>query len=141
MPSEVLTVGRAGVDILPLQTGVGLAEGSSGAEAGRRYSGLRTLPLKPDGAPALSTASEALISSADGGTFAPPSARTERSSLSARYGPKENVPVESSGAGASSRQVDNHCLPGTVGTLGKIVTVVDANPYGRQRHRLVHHLR
>ncbi|WOX15467.1 5-deoxy-glucuronate isomerase [Streptomyces sp. N50] len=56
---------------------------------------------------------EALISSADGGTFALPSARTERSSLSARYGPKERVPVEFRGAGACSRQVNNYCLPGT----------------------------
>ncbi|MDX2524853.1 5-deoxy-glucuronate isomerase [Streptomyces europaeiscabiei] len=57
--------------------------------------------------------SEALIGSADGGTFALPAARTERSSLSARYGPKENVPVELRGAGACSRQVNNYCLPGT----------------------------
>ncbi|WP_405826069.1 5-deoxy-glucuronate isomerase [Streptomyces sp. NBC_01390] len=57
--------------------------------------------------------SEALISSAQGGLFALPSARTERSSLSARYGPKEDVPVELRGAGACSRQVNNSCLPGT----------------------------
>ncbi|MFJ9353121.1 5-deoxy-glucuronate isomerase [Streptomyces mirabilis] len=57
--------------------------------------------------------SEALISSAQGGLFALPSARTERSSLSARYGPKEDVPVELRGAGACSRQVNNYCLPGT----------------------------
>ena len=61
----------------------------------------------------LPAESEALISSASGGTFALPSARTERSSLSARYGPKENVPVELRGAGACSRQVNNYCLPGT----------------------------
>ncbi|MDF2265129.1 5-deoxy-glucuronate isomerase [Streptomyces coacervatus] len=57
--------------------------------------------------------SEALISSAAGGRFALPSARTGRSSLSARYGSKENVPVELRGAGACSRQVNNYCLPGT----------------------------
>ncbi|MEU3342915.1 5-deoxy-glucuronate isomerase [Streptomyces sp. NPDC006668] len=57
--------------------------------------------------------SEALISSAYGGTFALPSARIGRSSLSARYGAKENVPVELRGAGACSRQVNNYCLPGT----------------------------
>jgi 5-deoxy-glucuronate isomerase len=56
---------------------------------------------------------EALISSAQGGLFALPSARTERSSLSARYGRKEDVPVELRGAGACSRQVNNYCLPGT----------------------------
>ncbi|MBW8795225.1 MAG: 5-deoxy-glucuronate isomerase [Streptomyces sp.] len=49
--------------------------------------------------------SAALISSAQGGLFALPSARTERSSLSARYGPKEAVPVELRGAGACSRHV------------------------------------
>ncbi|GKQ41516.1 5-deoxy-glucuronate isomerase [Streptomyces sp. A012304] len=57
--------------------------------------------------------SEATLSSASGGTFALPSARTERSSLSARYGRKEDVPVELRGAGACSRQVNNYCLPGT----------------------------
>ncbi|MES5824028.1 5-deoxy-glucuronate isomerase [Streptomyces sp. RG80] len=57
--------------------------------------------------------SEALISSAAGGRFALPTARTGRSSLSARYGPKEGVPIELRGAGACSRQVNNYCLPGT----------------------------
>ncbi|MDX3617309.1 5-deoxy-glucuronate isomerase [Streptomyces europaeiscabiei] len=57
--------------------------------------------------------SEAVISSATGGRFALPTARTGRSSLSARYGPKAGVPVELRGAGACSRQVNNYCLPGT----------------------------
>jgi 5-deoxy-glucuronate isomerase len=57
--------------------------------------------------------SEALISSADGGRFALPSARTERGGLPARYGRKADVPVELRGAGACSRQVNNYCLPGT----------------------------
>ncbi|MFH0180882.1 5-deoxy-glucuronate isomerase [Streptomyces cacaoi] len=57
--------------------------------------------------------SEALISSAHGGRFALPSARTGRGGLPARYGRKEDVPVELRGAGACSRQVNNYCLPGT----------------------------
>ncbi|MEV5845866.1 5-deoxy-glucuronate isomerase [Streptomyces sp. NPDC051985] len=57
--------------------------------------------------------SEALISSAAGGRFALPSARTEQGGHSARYGRKEDVPVELRGAGACSRQVNNYCLPGT----------------------------
>jgi 5-deoxy-glucuronate isomerase len=57
--------------------------------------------------------SEALISSSSGGTFALPSARTGRGGLPARYGRKEDVPVELRGAGACSRQVNNYCLPGT----------------------------
>jgi 5-deoxy-glucuronate isomerase len=57
--------------------------------------------------------SEALISSRHGGTFALPSARTERGGLPARYGRKEDMPVELRGAGACSRQVNNYCLPGT----------------------------
>ncbi|BBC29453.1 putative Myo-inositol catabolism IolB protein [Streptomyces graminofaciens] len=57
--------------------------------------------------------SEALISSAAGGRFALPSARTERGGQPARYGRKEDVPVELRGAGACSRQVNNYCLPGT----------------------------
>jgi 5-deoxy-glucuronate isomerase len=57
--------------------------------------------------------SQAVISSAGGGTYALPSARTERGGHSARYGRKEDVPVELRGAGACSRQVNNYCLPGT----------------------------
>ncbi|MFG3294535.1 5-deoxy-glucuronate isomerase [Streptomyces sp. NPDC048179] len=57
--------------------------------------------------------SQALISSAAGGRFALPSARTEQGGHSARYGRKEDVPVELRGAGACSRQVNNYCLPGT----------------------------
>ncbi|WP_326731537.1 5-deoxy-glucuronate isomerase [Streptomyces phaeochromogenes] len=57
--------------------------------------------------------SEALISSAQGGLFALPSARAERGGHSARYGCKEDVPVELRGAGNCSRQVNNYCLPGT----------------------------
>ncbi|MFM9370134.1 5-deoxy-glucuronate isomerase [Streptomyces sp. Da 82-17] len=56
---------------------------------------------------------EALLRSASGGTFALPSARTGGPAQPARYGPKENVPVELRGAGACSRQVNNYCLPGT----------------------------
>ncbi|MGW3728847.1 5-deoxy-glucuronate isomerase [Streptomyces sp. NPDC000851] len=61
----------------------------------------------------LPRASEALISSASGGRFALPSARTERGGLPARYGRKEDVPVELRGADACSRQVNNYCLPDT----------------------------
>ncbi|MET9358648.1 5-deoxy-glucuronate isomerase [Streptomyces sp. NPDC006617] len=56
---------------------------------------------------------DALISSAGGGRYALPSARAERGGLPARYGRKEDVPVELRGAGACSRQVNNYCLPGT----------------------------
>lgn len=61
----------------------------------------------------LPSESEALISSAQGGLFALPNARTGQGSLPARYGRKEDVPVELRGAGACSRQVNNYCLPGT----------------------------
>ncbi|MFG2969169.1 5-deoxy-glucuronate isomerase [Streptomyces sp. NPDC048288] len=61
----------------------------------------------------LPRASQALISSAAGGRFALPSARTGQGGHSARYGRKEDVPVELRGAGACSRQVNNYCLPGT----------------------------
>ncbi|MFD8816550.1 5-deoxy-glucuronate isomerase, partial [Streptomyces sp. NPDC059627] len=57
--------------------------------------------------------SAAVIRSAAGGRFALPSARTEQGGHSARYGRKEDVPVELRGAGACSRQVNNYCLPGT----------------------------
>ncbi|UNZ20882.1 5-deoxy-glucuronate isomerase [Streptomyces sp. 891-h] len=57
--------------------------------------------------------SEAVLNSASGGRFALPCARTERGGLPARYGRKEEVPVELRGAGNCSRQVNNYCLPGT----------------------------
>ncbi|MEV2276022.1 5-deoxy-glucuronate isomerase [Nocardiopsis sp. NPDC049922] len=54
----------------------------------------------------------ATITSTRGGRFALPSARCERR-LPARYGAAEDVPVELRGAGQSSRQVNNFCVPGT----------------------------
>ncbi|MEU8654676.1 5-deoxy-glucuronate isomerase [Streptomyces sp. NPDC048737] len=61
----------------------------------------------------LPRASEALVGSTSGGTFALPFARAERNDFPARYGRAEDVPVELRGAGACSRQVNNYCLPGT----------------------------
>lgn len=52
------------------------------------------------------------VTSADGGRFALPAARATRR-LPARYGPAEGVSVELRGAGQSSRQVNNFCMPGT----------------------------
>jgi 5-deoxy-glucuronate isomerase len=51
------------------------------------------------------------ISSEAGGRFALPAARCQRR-LTARYGPAEGVSVELRGAGQSSRQVNNFCMPG-----------------------------
>jgi 5-deoxy-glucuronate isomerase len=50
------------------------------------------------------------VTSADGGTFAIPSARCANK-LPPRYGPAEEVPVELRGAGQASRQVNNFCSP------------------------------
>ncbi|MET9994501.1 5-deoxy-glucuronate isomerase [Streptomyces mutabilis] len=61
----------------------------------------------------LPRGTRAHVSSASGGTFALPNARTGGGGLPARYGRKEDVPVELRGAGACSRQVNNYCLPGT----------------------------
>ena len=61
----------------------------------------------------LPSQASAVIRSAAGGRFALPSARTAHSGGGARYGPREDVPVELRGAGACSRQVNNYCLPGT----------------------------
>lgn len=52
----------------------------------------------------------ALVTSAVGGRFALPAARTGRS-LPFRYGPAADVPVEMRGAGSCSRQVNNFCTP------------------------------
>lgn len=61
----------------------------------------------------LPRGSEALLSSASGGRFALPSARTGHGGFPARYGHRRDVPIELRGAGACSRQVHNYCLPGT----------------------------
>ncbi|MFE2217249.1 5-deoxy-glucuronate isomerase [Streptomyces canus] len=97
--------------------------------SGWAYSGLRILTLRPGEEHAPSTGeNEFLVLPLNGGctvavdgrsfelggrTDVFPSARTERGGHSARYGRKEDVPVEPRGAGACSRQVNNYCLPGT----------------------------
>jgi 5-deoxy-glucuronate isomerase len=53
------------------------------------------------------------VTSADGGTFAVPSARCANK-LPPRYGPAEEVPVELRGAGQASRQVNNFGTPGVL---------------------------
>lgn len=55
---------------------------------------------------------EVTVTSAGGGRFALPAARATRR-LEARYGPASGVSVELRGAGQSSRQVNNFCMPGT----------------------------
>ncbi|WP_327313117.1 5-deoxy-glucuronate isomerase [Streptomyces sp. NBC_01235] len=104
-----LPTGDSELLVLPLEGGCTVTvTGQSFELAGRTgvFASVTDFAYLPSG-------SEALISSAQGGLFALPSARTERSSLSARYGRKEDVPVELRGAGACSRQVNNYCLPGT----------------------------
>jgi 5-deoxy-glucuronate isomerase len=53
---------------------------------------------------------QAVITSAQGGRFAFPSSRAERT-LPFRHCPAEQVPVELRGAGSASRQVNNFCTP------------------------------
>ncbi|GAB3698961.1 5-deoxy-glucuronate isomerase [Nocardiopsis oceani] len=53
----------------------------------------------------------ATVASGGGGRFALPASRCDLT-LPARYGPAEDVPVELRGAGQSSRQVNNFCVPG-----------------------------
>jgi 5-deoxy-glucuronate isomerase len=67
-----------------------------------------------------------VISSDTGGRFALPGARcTNR--LTARYGPAEGVSVELRGAGQSSRQVNNFCMPG-VFDADKLIAVEVLTP-------------
>lgn len=151
--------------------------------AGRAYSGLRFLTLKPGEEHALSTGeneflvlplnggctvavdgrgfelggrtdvfsavtdfaylpreSQTVISSADGGTFALPSARTEQGGHSARYGRKEDAPVELRGAGTcnwSSYPPHSHdeARPGVESELEEIhhFQVAGENGFGYRR--------
>ncbi len=68
------------------------------------------------------------VTSADGGTFAIPSARCAHR-LEPRYGPAENVPVELRGAGRASRQVNNFCSPEAFGA-DKLIAVEVLTPGG-----------
>ena len=60
----------------------------------------------------LPRGSRVTVASTSGGRFALPASRCDRT-LPARHGRAEDVPVELRGAGQSSRQVNNLCLPGT----------------------------
>jgi 5-deoxy-glucuronate isomerase len=55
------------------------------------------------------------VTSDQGGEFALPSARARRR-LSPAYGPAEQVPVETRGAGGATRQLTNFCAPGVFET-------------------------
>jgi 5-deoxy-glucuronate isomerase len=68
------------------------------------------------------------ISSAAGGRFALPSAVCDRR-LPLRYGPAEDVPVETRGAGACSRQVNNFAAAG-VFECDKLIAVEVLTPSG-----------
>jgi 5-deoxy-glucuronate isomerase len=106
---HALSTGENEFLVLPLNGGCTVAVDGRSFELGGRtdvFSAVTDFAYLP-------RESQAVISSAGGGTYALPSARTERGGHSARYGRKEDVPVELRGAGACSRQVNNYCLPGT----------------------------
>ncbi|MBO8191446.1 5-deoxy-glucuronate isomerase [Streptomyces oryzae] len=106
---QVLATGDSEVLVLPLRGGCTVAVGGQVFELSGRdgvFGEVTDFAYLPP-------ASQCLISSASGGTFALPSARTKRDGLPARYGRKDDVPVELRGAGNCSRQVNNYCLPGT----------------------------
>jgi 5-deoxy-glucuronate isomerase len=71
---------------------------------------------------------EVTVSSRDGGRFALPAARARRR-LPARYGAAGDVSVELRGAGTSSRQVNNFCLPG-VFDADRLIAVEVLTPGG-----------
>ena len=71
---------------------------------------------------------DALITSADGGRFALPSARASRR-LAARYVAAADVPVELRGSGSASRQVNNFCAPAVFGA-DRLIAVEVLTPGG-----------
>ncbi|WP_405674274.1 5-deoxy-glucuronate isomerase [Streptomyces canus] len=117
---HVLSAGENEFLVLPLNGACTVAVGGRRFELGGRtdvFSAVTDFAYPP-------RESQAVISGADGGTYALPSARTEQGGHSARYGRKEDVPVELRGAGACSRQVDTYCLPGTFDTEQLLVCEV-----------------
>jgi 5-deoxy-glucuronate isomerase len=71
----------------------------------------------------LPSGATATLTSATGGRFALPAARTDRR-LPVRYGPVADVAIELRGAGACSRQVNNFCTPETFDTAALIACEV-----------------
>jgi 5-deoxy-D-glucuronate isomerase len=93
---HALSTGENEFLVLPLNGGCTVAVDGRSFELGGRtdvYSAVTDFAYLP-------RESQTVISSADGGTYALPSARTEQGGHSARYGRKEDVPVEPRGAGA-----------------------------------------
>src|SRR6185503_12737926 len=89
--------------------------------AGWGYSSLRILELEAGGSATFATGEdEAIVLPLEGGCtvacdgqeFTLAAARATRR-LEPRYGPAEGVSVELRGAGQSSRQVNNFCMPAT----------------------------
>jgi 5-deoxy-glucuronate isomerase len=104
-----IATGDAETLVLPLDGGCSVAvDGHEFAVTGRRsvFSRVTDFVYLPRDA-------RAVVSSESGGRFALPSARCERR-LEPRHVPAEDVPVELRGAGQSSRQVNNFCVPGTL---------------------------
>jgi 5-deoxy-D-glucuronate isomerase len=120
---DVLTMGRVGVDIYPLQAGVAQEDvttfgrylgGSAtnfavvAARLGRSAAVITRTGNDPFGRFVHHT--RARVSSEGGGRFALACARAGKR-IAPRYGPASAVPVELRGAGACSRRVHNFCMP------------------------------
>jgi len=106
--SATFATGEDEAVVLPLEGGCTVVcDGQEFALTGRRnvFSRVTDFAYVPRDA-------EVTVSSEDGGRFALPAARATRR-LEPRYGPAEGVSVELRGAGQSSRQVNNFCMPAT----------------------------
>ena len=106
--SATFATGEDEAVVLPLEGGCTVVcDGQEFALTGRRnvFSRVTDFAYVPRDA-------EVTVSSEDGGRFALPAARATRR-LQPRYGPAEGVSVELRGAGQSSRQVNNFCMPAT----------------------------
>ncbi|WP_017586147.1 5-deoxy-glucuronate isomerase [Nocardiopsis ganjiahuensis] len=112
--SAEITTGDSETLVLPLDGGctVTLSESSGAGSGSFRVEGRPDVFSRVSDFVYLPRGARATVASASGGRFALPAARCDRT-LPARYGPAEDVPVELRGAGQSSRQVNNLCLPGT----------------------------
>ncbi|WP_300008784.1 5-deoxy-glucuronate isomerase [Pseudonocardia sp.] len=105
--SATFDTGEDETIVLPLAGGCTVAcDGERFELAGRRSVFTRVTDFAY-----LPRDAQVTVTSAGGGRFALPAARASRR-LPARYGPAEGVSVELRGAGQSSRQVNNFCMPG-----------------------------
>jgi 5-deoxy-glucuronate isomerase len=124
--SRTMTTGDSELFVLPLS-----ATGLTVAAAGQRFEldGRTSVFARVSDFAYVGRDTEFTISSTSGGELALPSARCQRS-LEPRYGPADEVAVETRGAGPATRQVTNFASPEAWSHADRLMCVELLTPDG-----------